>query len=101
MGPGIPTTEQGSGLMGDPIAQISDRMYSQIVGNMPAFIVTGGFTNPHVWAATGNQIGRVSGSPVPNSNPVNCVEISASNPSTVFIGCDVGIYCSKDAGHTW
>jgi photosystem II stability/assembly factor-like uncharacterized protein len=63
---------------------------------------TGEFTNDHVFRTTdgGSNWTNVS-SGLAQTNPVNTVVIDPDNPTTVFIGCDVGIFRSDDSGGTW
>jgi photosystem II stability/assembly factor-like uncharacterized protein len=62
----------------------------------------GEFTNDHVFRTTngGTNWNSIS-TGLAQSNPVNTIVIDPSNPNTIFIGADVGIFRSDDSGATW
>jgi photosystem II stability/assembly factor-like uncharacterized protein len=63
---------------------------------------TGEFTNDHVFRTTdgGNNWTSIS-TGLSQDNPVNTIVMDPDNPTTIFIGADVGIYRSDDGGTTW
>lgn len=62
----------------------------------------GEFTNDHVFRTTdgGTNWDNIS-TGLAQTNPVNAIVVDPANPDTLFIGCDVGVFRSDDAGNTW
>jgi hypothetical protein len=93
-------------LTGDPVRYISPKFPA---GRATAiFVLTGGFSNPHVFSDAGAEVFHVMPTPlIPNTNPVNCVEVAPKpvpgklQRMQYFFGCDVGIYRYDQWSKTW
>ena len=75
-----------------------------------AFVTYAGYfgnSNPHVFKTT--NLAELGGNPVVWTGsssglpdvPVNCITMSAANVNDVFVGTDIGVFGSIDAGATW
>lgn len=90
-----------SGIVTDIAADPTDPSGNSI------YIAIGGHGDyRHVWHFDGTQWQQRSG---PSSNPVqrlldvhaNAIIVDPNNPSTVYVGMDIGCWRSTDGGNTW
>ena len=56
-------------------------------------VFRGTIGTPNVWASVSTGLSQ--------ANPVNSIVIDPTNPQTIFIGCDVGIFRSINGGTSW
>jgi photosystem II stability/assembly factor-like uncharacterized protein len=60
------------------------------------------FASDHVYRTIdGGRTWKSVSAGLSQANPVNSILIDPTNPQTVFIGCDVGIFRSPDGGASW
>jgi len=70
-----------------------------------AYLTVSGFASGHVYRTTntGQSWMDISGSDPASlpDVPANTVVVHPSNPQRLFVGTDVGVFCTYDGGQTW
>lgn len=64
---------------------------------------SGEFSNAHVWRLqpTAGAMWEDRSGTLAQANPINAVVIDPANPSRLFVGGDIGVFRTDDAGGSW
>jgi PKD repeat protein len=65
------------------------------------YVTFGGFSSPNVWRTIDSGASWSSISAGLPAAPVNAITIAPTDPNTLYVGTEVGIYGSTDDGATW
>ena len=107
--PGQPTgghvTQNGGDTWTDVTGTLPDRMFMDVAVNpndaQTAYLALSGFGAGHVFKTTNGGItwADVTGT-LPDA-PTSAVVVDPLDPNEVYVGNDVGVFVSRDAGATW